>query len=279
LPPLISTRLTTPSDLPLRFKVSAPATSFTTLSTIPGAEAAPNTAGALGLNVLLHGDGGQSFFDFPNQGVNSGLAGVAILAPDENLFWGGGSGLERTDGVAHAAAVDALVTTVLPQLLSFDASSVFFTGVSGGSLLLSGFYLPAHGATAAGNGVLLNCGALPPQVEVADPAAAGLTRVHFQSTVRELELLQDAIPAAVLAYEDLAAAAGLSAADVNSLLTVDNSPDGGHCEFDGEDFVAGVQLMADSFADVIAGNGEVEGIGNVQTGVVGNEALVFEAGE
>ena len=63
--------------------------------------------------------------------------------------------------------MDDLITGVLPQVLSFDSSSVFFTGVSGGSLLLSGFYLPAHGATVAGNGVLLNCGALAPQVAVA----------------------------------------------------------------------------------------------------------------
>lgn len=127
--------------------------------------------------------------------------------------------------------------------------------------------------------MLLNCGALAPQVPVADPTAAALTRVHFQSTLRELELLQGAIPEALLAYEELAASAGLGAAGVNALLTVDNSPDGGHCEFDGQDFVAGVQLMADNFANVIAGDGEVEGIGNVLNGVVGNEALVFEAGE
>lgn len=169
--------------------------------------------------------------------------------------------------------------SVLPQVLSFDTSNVFFTGVSGGSLLLSGFFLPAHGATVAGNGVLLNCGALSPQVEVVDPEATGQTRVHFQSTQRELELLQGAIPEAVLAYEQLAAAAGLNDAQINSLLTVDNSPDGGHCEFDGQDFVGGVQLMADNFANVIAGNGEVDGIGNVQNGVVGNEALVFQPGE
>jgi hypothetical protein len=51
---------------------------------------------------LLHGDGGQSFFDFPNQPAQNNFAGIAILALDPNFFWRGGSGLERTDGVTHA---------------------------------------------------------------------------------------------------------------------------------------------------------------------------------
>ena len=202
---------------------------------------------------------------------------MAVLAPDPNLFWGGGQGLERTDGVAHAQAVNDLILSVLPQVLAFDTSSVFLSGVSGGSLLLSGFFLPAHAATVAGNGVLLNCGALSPQVDVVDALATGQTRVHFQSTQRELAELQQSIPEAVVAYEQVASAAGLGAAQINRLLTVDNSPDGGHCEFDGQDFVSGVQLMADNFANVIAGDGEVNGIGNVQNGVVGNENLQFEA--
>jgi hypothetical protein len=44
--------------------------------------------------------------------------GVAVLAPDPNLFWGGGSGLQRTDGVAHAQAVNDLVQNVRTCSLS-----------------------------------------------------------------------------------------------------------------------------------------------------------------
>lgn len=40
--------------------------------------------------------------------------GVVALAPDPNLFWGGGSGANRVDGVAHSAAVNALITQVRP---------------------------------------------------------------------------------------------------------------------------------------------------------------------
>lgn len=288
------------------------------------------------------------------------MAGVAVLAPDPNLFWGGGAGLDRTDGEAHAQIVNDLVQQVLPQVLAFDANRVSFTGVSGGSLLLSGFFMPAFmqnfadpvdaaaaaaaaatgdasvggnatagvgvgvgagaGAGAHGRGrgrgrlalsprqannnnnntgtgtgtststsqkqgqVLLNCGALPPQVSVSAASAAALanTRVHFQSTQAELAELQDAIPAAVAAYEQVVAAAGLTAAaaQVGALQTVDNSPNGGHCEFDEQDFVSGVQLMADSFSAVMqGGDGLLAGTNvNVLNPVPGHEKLVFSGG-
>ncbi|KAI1079586.1 hypothetical protein F5B20DRAFT_542871 [Whalleya microplaca] len=273
------------NNLPLRFKVSMPADQFTTDSGVAGGTQAAGAAGALGLNVLLHGDGGQSFFDFPNQAVQAGLAGMVILAPDPNLFWGGGQGLDRTDGVAHSQAVADLITNVMPQMVAFNASKVSFTGVSGGSLLLSGFFMPAHmaqfGDAAAGkqSQVLLNCGGLAPQVDVdaANAAALAATRVHFQSTQQELAQLQPAIPEAVAAYEQVATGQGLDAAAVGALQTVDNSPVGGHCEFDEQDFVSGVQLMADSFSAVMqGGNGVLAGTNvNVLNPVPGNEQLAF----
>lgn len=259
--------------------MSGPADQFTTASGVDGATQAANASGSLGINVLLHGDGGQSFFDFPNQAVQNNLAGVAVLAPDPNLFWGGGSGLERTDGVAHAQAVNDLVQTVLPQMMAFNASNVFYTGVSGGSLMLSGFFVPAHMTNFQGNGVLLNCGGLAPQVDFVDAAAVvASTRIHFQSTQQELSILQQSIPQSVAAYEQAASDAGLSADQIGALQTVDNAPNGGHCEFDEKDFVTGVQLMADSFSDVMlaGGNGQVAGK-NVLNTVVGNEQLQFSA--
>jgi len=192
--------------------------------------------------------------------------GVVVLAPDKNLFWGGGSGLERTDGVAHAAAVNDLIQTQLSQDVAFDPANVFFTGVSGGSLLLSGFFVPAFGATYQ-TGVVLNCGGLTPQVDVVDGATlAANMKIHFQSTQDELALLQPAIPDAITAYEKIATDAGLSAEQIGALQTVDNTPNGGgHCAFDGKDFVSGVQLMSTNFANIMGDNasGEVTGIGNV----------------
>ncbi|KAI0522280.1 hypothetical protein F5B22DRAFT_468915 [Xylaria bambusicola] len=298
----------------VRFKVSAPADQFTTDTGITGSTQTAGAAGTLGINVLLHGDGGQSFFDFPNQAVQNNLAGVAVLAPDPNLFWGGGSGLERTDGVAHAQIVNDLIKEILPQVLAFDGDSVSFTGVSGGSLLLSGFFMPAFmqnfASPAAGTAglagararsrfalvqsakratqtttgqktsqVLLNCGALAPQVSMSEDAVAALanTRIHFQSTQAELAELQTSIPEAIVAYEQAVSDAGLATQQIAALQTVDNSPNGGHCEFDEEGFVSGVQLMADSFAAVVqGGDGVLAGTNlNVLNPVPGNEQLSF----
>ncbi|KAK2032949.1 hypothetical protein LX32DRAFT_649668 [Colletotrichum zoysiae] len=264
------------NGLDLRFKISGPADQFTAASGVPGAAAQAGTQGPLGINVLLHGDGGQSFFDMPNQGVQQNLAGVAILAPDPNLFWGGGQGLQRTDGVAHSQAVNDLIQKTLPQVMAFNQSNVFFTGVSGGSLMLSGFFMPAHIQNFAGNGVMLNCGGLPPQVDVVDAQAVAGTRIHFQSTLQELSSLQKAIPASIKAYEKIATGAGLSADQVNAKQTVNNAPNGGHCAFDEKGFVSGIQLIANNYATIMqGGNGEVQGIGNVLTGVTGNENLQF----
>ncbi|KAF2496890.1 hypothetical protein BU16DRAFT_525970 [Lophium mytilinum] len=268
----------TVNGLDMRFKVSAPADQFMTTSGVNGGAADPSTVGAMGINVLLHGDGGQSFFDFPNQAVQANLMGVVMLAPDPNLFWGGGSGLNRTDGVAHSQAVNDLILNELPSVVAFNKSRVFFTGVSGGSLLLSGFFIPAQMTSFQGTGILLNCGGLEPQVNFLDAdAVISSTTIHFQSTQDELALLQPAIPSAIVAYEGLATTAGLSTDQINALQTVDNSPQGGHCEFDGKDFVSGVQVMAAAFSNVIqpGGNGQVDGIGNVLNGVVGNEKLSF----
>ncbi|KAH8907958.1 hypothetical protein BR93DRAFT_995921 [Coniochaeta sp. PMI_546] len=277
----------TVNGLNLRFKLSGPADQFTTASGVDGATATPGDAGELGLNVLLHGDGGQSFFDFPNQAVQNGLMGVVILAPSEQLLWGQSAGppggLSRPDGVEHAQAVRDLVRDVLPQVAAFNASNIFFTGVSGGSLTLSGFFVPAHMAEFAGTGVLLMCGGLVPQVDVVGADQfVGNTKIHFQSTQQELALLQPAIPDAIVAYEQLASQAGLNAQEVGALQTVDNTPNGGHCEFDEQGFSSGIQLIADNFASIMqGGDGAVQGI-NVQsvlTPVVGNEDLRFGAGQ
>jgi len=225
----------------------------------------------MGINVLLHGDGGQSFFDFPNQAVQNNLMGVVVLAPDPNLFWGGGAGLDRTNGVEHAQAVNDLIQQTLPNVIAFNQSQVFFTGVSGGSLLLSGFFIPAQMTNFQGTGVLLNCAALEPQVNFVDAdAVISSTRIHFQSTQNELQSLQGAIPDAVTAYQQLAVGAGLNAQQIGALQTANNEPNGGHCEFDEQGFVSGIQLMADSYSNIIqGGNGQVTGIGSVTQSVVG----------
>jgi len=273
----------TVNGVDLRFKVSAPANLFTTLTNVTGASARPNSASQAGINVLLHGDGGQSFFDFPNQAVQGGLLGVVVLAPSENLLWGQRagppSGLSRDDGAADSLAVRDLIRNVLPQVIAFDPTNVFFTGVSGGSLTLSGFFMPAHLAEFSGTGVLLMCGALAPQVDVVDAESfIGNTKIHYQTTKDELASLQQSIPEAIVAFENIAVDAGLNAQQIGQLQTVDVTPNGGHCEFDELGFVSGIQLVADNFANILqGGDGAVQGIDvpTVLTSVVGNENPQF----
>ncbi|KAF7323861.1 RRM domain-containing protein [Mycena kentingensis (nom. inval.)] len=233
------------NGLNMRFKVSAPASEF-----VNGNNAG---AGQLGINVLFHGDGGQSFFDFPNQGVQAGLMGIAMLSPDENLRWGGvdSNGVVRPDGAAHSAAVNAFLTTTLPQLVNFDKSKIFLEGISGGSLMLSGFTIPTFGASLGVNGALLGCGGLEPQVDVKGDISN--MRVHFQSTTDDLAILKVDIPKAILAYEQLIPG---NAGNV-PLVTADASIQGGHCEFDSQDFVSGVQLLTDNYARILTGESRV----------------------
>ncbi|PHH71437.1 hypothetical protein CDD82_6508 [Ophiocordyceps australis] len=235
------------------------------------------------MNVLLHGDGGQSFFAFPNQGVNQNLMGVAVLTPDANLKWGGvdRNGQERPDGEAHSDAVASLIANELPKMVAFNQSDVWFTGVSGGSLTLAGFFMPKFMGTFGNTGFLLNCGGMAPQLDFTADASAALanTRIHFQSTSKELNSLQKEIPQSIKGFEAAAKSAGLTEKQINALQTANNDPNGGHCEFDEQGFESGVQLMADNFASVMFGNGEVQGIGNVDNGVVGAENLKFQKGE
>ncbi|RDB16618.1 hypothetical protein Hypma_002863 [Hypsizygus marmoreus] len=259
------------NGLKMRFKVSAPA------SELVGATAGGTggATGTLGINVLFHGDGGQSFFDFPNQGANNGLMGVALLSPDPQLRWGGfdpadRTGLVRPDGATHSAAVNQLLTTELPKFVNFDPAKVFLEGISGGSLLLSGFLLPQFGASLGVPGAVLGCGGLEPQVAIQGDLSN--LRLHWQSTIDELPDLQTSIPQAIAAYEKIAVDAGLSNAQITQLQTADASPNGGHCEFDERDFVSGVQLLTNNYAAILSGNGALNGV-TVTNGVVGNEQV------
>lgn len=133
----------------------------------------------------------------------------------------------------------------------------------------------------AGTGVMLMCGALPPQVDFVDAdKVISTTKIHYQSSQNDQPELQQSIPQSISAFEQVAQTAGLSADQIGALQTADNSPNGGHCEFDGKDFVSGVQLISDNFANIMqGGNGAVAGIptDTVLKSVVG-ETLVFAQG-
>ncbi|OLN97167.1 hypothetical protein CCHL11_02088 [Colletotrichum chlorophyti] len=262
----------TVNNLRIRFRISGPAGEFTTASKVPGGGKATGAKGELGLHVLLHGDTAESFFEMPNQGVRENLAGVAILSPDKNLHWGGGEEFERPDGVPHAKAINDLVREVLPKYMAFNSSKVYFSGVSGGSLLLSGYFMPAHMGNFPGNGVMLACGAMEPRIEVSEASRDALksTHIHYQSTKKEIKNLQPAISATIKAYEKLVRDKGMSTEEINKLQTANNDPEAEHCVFDEKGFNSGIQLIMNSFPAIMqGGNGEVPGVGNVLQGVSG----------
>lgn len=224
----------------------------------------------MGINVLLHGDGGQSFFEFPNAKqeviTSTNLMGVVMLAPNNDLRWGGVDNA-RTDGPDHVKRVANIISTVLPKMAKFDASKVFFTGVSGGSLTLTSAMIPLFGDKFP-SGMMILCGALN---NGAIPAKSLPKRVHFQTTQQELDQIQPNVPLTITAIEDAATQGGQSAAQINKAFTVNGDAQGGHCEFDGQDFNTGIQLAVDNFAAIMLGKGAVDPQIGEPKGIIGNE--------
>lgn len=267
----------------IQFKVSAPNDALQAAAqpaaVIRAVGQATGPPGGNGILVTLHGDGGQSFFDFPNQRVQNDLMGVVLLAPNDKMFWGGGAGNRRTDGELHSKLVDELIRKVLPQVIKMDPTKVFFMGISGGSLLLSGFFMPLFAATY-NTGVIFGCGALPPQIDTSPDfgKTIGTMRMHFQATTGELTSLQVPIAAAIVNYARAGRQAGVPDNVIGNKLTADTTPRGGHCAFDGKGFVSGVQLLSDDYANIILGKGDAKGIGNVATSVLAN-TQTFASGQ
>ncbi|KAJ3314704.1 hypothetical protein HDV04_005710 [Boothiomyces sp. JEL0838] len=217
-----------------------------------------------GLNVLLHGDGAASFFAFPNAKQANGLNGVVVLAPNAQLKWGGVDA-KRSDGPAHVKLVADLIQNVLPQMLQFDQKKVFFTGVSGGSLTLTSAMIPLFG-DQFNAGMFILCGGLIPPNGI--PAGSLPQRIHFQTTTDELASLKKTIPPTIQAVED---AANQDGRDLSN-FTVDGSPNGGHCAFDGQGFNSGIQLMVNNFGKVMFNKQGVAGVTTNQLkSIVGNE--------
>lgn len=176
-----------------------------------GAAAAPGAQGTMGLSVLLHGDGGQSFDAFPNKNGNGNDAGVVIRAPKQARTWGG-NGPQRPDSFVHSKAVADIVTNELPRMVAFNASDMTFAGVSGGAIMLSSTFMPTQMGKFLNAKVINMCGASAPTAAFTPEAAAAManTHIHFQSTTNELDDLQPNFSKAINAYAKAAADAGLN---------------------------------------------------------------------
>ncbi|KAI8609919.1 hypothetical protein BC830DRAFT_1054867, partial [Chytriomyces sp. MP71] len=213
----------------------------------------------MGLNVLLHGDGGQSFFAMPNAKLDNNLIGVTVLAPNAQMKWGG-VGNNRPDAPQHVTLVKDLVTQVLPQMMpGFNPNKVYFTGVSGGSLTLTTAMIPMFGNMFQ-SGYLILCGGLASPNGIPAGAIGPNTRIHFQTTTNELAFLQTSIPQAVADVNAAVAALGLPVDQAAKQFTFDGTPTGGHCAFDGQAFASGIQAMVSQFGTVMLQSQPVAGI-------------------
>ncbi|TPX78158.1 hypothetical protein CcCBS67573_g00590 [Chytriomyces confervae] len=214
----------------------------------------------MGLNVLLHGDGGQSFFAMPNAKLDSNLIGVTVLAPNAPMKWGG-LGNNRPDGPQHATLVKDLVKSVLPQMMpGFNQSRVYFTGVSGGSLTLTSAMIPLYGSMFQ-SGWLIMCGGLPSPNGIPASAIGPNTRIHVQTTINELAFLKQSIPPALADLNQaIAKVPGITPQQAATQFTFDGTPNGGHCAFDGQGFSSGIQAVVSQFTALMLNGQPARGI-------------------
>lgn len=268
---------------------------FTTSSGVTGGNQTPGAKGTMGINVILDDDGAPLSDKFPFPSLqNDSLINVVVSPITENddaaavnSMWGQHSGGTRNfdgsklpDGELDAVAVYKFVMETLPQQVAYNPGRVYFTGIGAGSLLLTGYFMPSYmndfGSGAAG--VALLCGGMQSAVMVNEPEKwAGTTRIHWQSTQQETPTWQEPLVIAIKGYEAISDSIGVLIPD--TLQTVDNTPNAGHCAFDGNSLTTGVQAFLGGYSDVMypGASGVVPGIQvpSLLTPVAGHEDLKF----
>ena len=248
------------------------------------------TTGTEGVNILLHGDGASSYISFPNAPLKDNLIGVALLAPHKLSKWGGGKcgnecDLERSEAQQHSVLIDAFITNELPKLVKFDPSKVYFTGASGGSLLLSNDFIPRF-AEKYNAGYMLLCGGMGSKDIAKQDKMASVSRIHFQTSAQDLDYLRDPLTKTVQAVAASALKANMSPLRINQRFTIDRTPPGGHCGFDSlglekidpelgqDEFDAGVQLMIDNFSNIMFKRKDIPSV-TAMTSVLNDAPLVL----
>lgn len=225
----------------------------------------------MGLNVLLHGDGAASFFDFPNAAIDTDmpLIGLVALAPNNQMTWGKQSNRgdgndptnQRPDSAQHSQLIVDLITKTLPTAmnLTIDPKKVFFTGVSGGALTLAQAMMPKFSSQFP-SGFLLMCGGLVQPGNAALQPDQLPKRVHIQTSTKELRGLQDQFTIAGTAKELENAITRANVADAATRFTVDGTPNGGHCAFDGQGFNSGIRKVVENFTTIMRDSKGVAGL-------------------
>ncbi|KAF4581839.1 Cyclin-like F-box [Ophiocordyceps camponoti-floridani] len=251
----------------LRYRIFAPVDQFLKSSGVKGAAAseADCDRSRNGINIVLHGDSADSWVDFPNKkgfkanfdGQRTRFFGAAVLAPNDRPIWGGdfiGGGKEdRKDCIPHMDALSQLIRTNMANDTCFDTQKTTFMTISGGSNVFTNCFMPRHLETFPKMAAVVGCGAVPPRDGLftkASEEALATARIHFQSTQNEAKGFQVTLPQAIAKYSEL----GLQSANqsaLDELQTFDNTPAGGHCEFDGRSFKTGSDVLVASIPQIL----------------------------
>ncbi len=197
----------------------------------------PADAGAkkpYGLHIHVHGDGGGGYADFPNEETRDGLIGVTVKAPNASLTWG------RAAGRTHGEYLQDLIQSELVKKYNVDLERIYFSGVSGGAYFLTGNFIPSYGKGYR-TGAFLMCGGEAPRVAFDEPEFLKDFSIYWQVTAGERNDILASVRRSMRAYKTaLDGVAGDAKMQMSEIVG-----DGGHCEFDGEEYTSGIQYMMD----------------------------------
>jgi hypothetical protein len=109
--------------------------------------------------VFVHGDGGaRSYDDFLPELKKAlaphGFGALVVQAPDGHAVW-------HKRGDQNAFWLDELLTKFVVKPFKGSDLKIYFAGVSGGAVFISGQFVPLMGQNYQGGAILL-CGGAPP---------------------------------------------------------------------------------------------------------------------
>jgi hypothetical protein len=171
-----------------------------------------------GLNIHLHGDGGGDyrwlFEDNVRFGLQHGLIGVVVLAPNPERRW-------YRQGEQNALFLHELVQNEIAKKYNIDLSRIYFSGVSGGSQFLTGQFIPLYGKRYRSGAVML-CGGPANWLRRLDMEEADINAFRLSWFATAGDFLLDQVEEGIQYYRSR-----------GFPVTSEILPTGSHCSFPG----------------------------------------------
>ena len=145
------------------------------------AAAQPNTKSKKGAFIYFHGDGGGSGYSnapnrFKSLQKKYGFHIIGVRAPVSHSWQGPINMNNPSDPYPNAQAFDKFLFHYISKY-NVDPNKIYFAGVSGGAMFISGHYVPTYGRGIKG-GMLLLCGGAT-SAEYSNGKAAFRTSANF----------------------------------------------------------------------------------------------------